>query len=64
MSILPDYELMLEQIYRAALRPGDIAVDIGAHEGRHTLPMARAVGPSGSVFAFEPCQPLPWNSEG
>ncbi len=52
--MLPQYERMLETVYRAALRPGDIAVDIGAHVGRHTLPMAKAVGSAGKVFAFEP----------
>lgn len=53
-TMVPQYESMLEAVYRAALRPGDIAIDIGAHVGRHTLPIARAVGPAGKVFAFEP----------
>ena len=35
------------------LRPGDVAIDIGAHTGDTTLPMAMAVGPKGSVIAFE-----------
>jgi FkbM family methyltransferase len=52
--MLPEYERMLETIYRAVLRPGDIAIDIGAHVGRHTLPMAQATGPKGKVIAFEP----------
>jgi FkbM family methyltransferase len=36
------------------LKPGDIAFDIGANIGAHTLPMARRVGNGGQVFAFEP----------
>lgn len=40
--------------YQALLRPGDIALDIGANIGAHTLPLASAVGPTGRVFAFEP----------
>lgn len=36
------------------LRPGDGVIDVGANLGTLTLPMARAVGPSGSVLAFEP----------
>lgn len=36
------------------LKPGDIAVDIGANIGAHTLTMARAVGASGAVIAVEP----------
>ncbi|MEO0680639.1 MAG: FkbM family methyltransferase [Pseudomonadota bacterium] len=39
------------------LRPGDVAVDGGANIGAHALPMARAVGPKGRVYAVEP-QPV------
>ncbi len=39
---------------RSFLRPGDVAVDIGAHSGDTTVPMALAVGPAGAVLAFEP----------
>ena len=39
---------------RAFLREGDVAVDIGAHTGDSTLPIALAVGPRGAVFALEP----------
>ncbi len=36
------------------LGPGMTAIDIGANLGVYSLPMARAVGPSGRVFAYEP----------
>src|SRR5262249_20842131 len=39
---------------RRHLRPGDIALDIGANIGSYTLHLARSVGPDGRVFAFEP----------
>ena len=39
------------------LRPGDVAIDIGAHKGAMTHWMARSVGRGGSVYAFEP-QPV------
>jgi FkbM family methyltransferase len=39
---------------RTFLRPGDVAIDIGAHTGDSTLPIALAVGPAGTVFALEP----------
>jgi len=39
---------------RTFLNPGDVAIDIGAHTGDSTLPMAIAVGPEGRVFALEP----------
>jgi FkbM family methyltransferase len=36
------------------LRPGMTAIDIGANLGVYSLPMARLVGPTGHVFAYEP----------
>ena len=42
------------QLFEQLLRPGDIAVEVGANIGAHTLPLAKAVGPTGRVFAFEP----------
>jgi FkbM family methyltransferase len=36
------------------VKPGDVALDIGANVGAHTLGLARSVGPQGRVFAFEP----------
>jgi FkbM family methyltransferase len=42
-------ELLLQQV-----RPGDVALDLGANIGLHTLLLARAVGPTGRVYAFEP----------
>ena len=42
------------QALRAFLSPGDVAIDIGAHTGDTTLPIALAVGTAGTVFALEP----------
>ena len=36
------------------LQPGMIALDIGANLGTYTTAMAKAVGPGGQVFAYEP----------
>jgi FkbM family methyltransferase len=36
------------------VRPGDVAVDVGAHRGVYTYHLARIVGPSGHVVAYEP----------
>ncbi|HVI51609.1 MAG TPA: FkbM family methyltransferase [Candidatus Sulfotelmatobacter sp.] len=38
----------------AALRPGDVVIDVGAHIGAMTVPFAKAVGQTGKVYAFEP----------
>jgi len=42
------------EMFSKILRPGDIAIEVGAHLGVHTIPMGRMVAPSGSVMAFEP----------
>jgi FkbM family methyltransferase len=36
------------------LKPGDTAIDVGAHVGFFTMQMAALVGPSGKIYAFEP----------
>ena len=42
------------QIIRRHVRPGDRVADVGANQGVFTLLLADAVGPTGSVDAFEP----------
>lgn len=54
------FETIIAGLYRAVLRPGDLAVDGGANEGMHAFPLAELVGPSGRVLAFEP---IPWRAE-
>lgn len=44
------YEVTLA---RTVLRPGEAAMDIGAHVGTLAIPMANAVGPDGQVIAVE-----------
>ncbi len=39
---------------RRFLRPGDVAIDVGAHTGDTTLPIALAVGATGRVLGLEP----------
>ena len=43
----------LKQFVRR-LRRGKAVWDVGANVGLYTLPSARAVGPTGRVYAFEP----------
>lgn len=42
---------------RRWLRPGAIVLDVGANIGTYAIPIARIVGPSGRVVAFEPNRP-------
>jgi len=51
------FEAVIEGIYRQYLREGDIVLDGGAHVGRHTIPLAHAVGKTGKVIAVEPLLP-------
>ena len=37
-----------------AVRPGEIAIDVGAHFGLWSYHLSRRVGPAGRVYAFEP----------
>ena len=39
------------------LQPGDTVIEVGAHLGAMTVPIAKAVGPEGRVYAFE-AQPV------
>jgi len=40
--------------FKRFIRPGALAIDIGAHEGDTTVPMALAAGPGGMVLGIEP----------
>jgi FkbM family methyltransferase len=49
-----NYEVLVQETYEALLRPGDFAIDVGAHRGRHCIAMAARVVPTGQILAFEP----------
>jgi len=51
------FERALLDFVLARLGPGDSCVDVGAHVGYWTLPLAVAVGPPGRVVAVEAFQP-------
>ncbi len=48
------YEKLEAKIMEEKIKVGNITVDVGANIGLHTLNMARIVGNTGRVFAFEP----------
>ena len=49
-------EVATEAFIRHSLSPGDWCIDLGAHAGRHSMPMSESVGPDGAVISYE-CQP-------
>lgn len=49
-----DYEPDTINFIRAHCKSGQTVLDIGAHIGLFTVLMARRVGPTGSVYSFEP----------
>jgi FkbM family methyltransferase len=42
-------------VFQKCLRPGQTVVEVGANIGAHTVPIAKIVGETGRVLAFEPC---------
>ncbi|MBK9990375.1 MAG: FkbM family methyltransferase [Verrucomicrobia bacterium] len=51
--LLGAFERDLVRCYERLIKHGDTVLDIGANIGAHTLPLARAVGPTGRVIAIE-----------
>ncbi len=51
------YELNELDFIRHTVQPGQHVVDCGAHIGYFAMHLAAAVGPNGSVTAFEPFEP-------
>ena len=49
-----DFDPKVREVCTRLLRAGETALDIGANIGSIALQMARVVGPSGTVHAFEP----------
>ena len=49
-----DFEAKLEAFYNELDLDRTSVIDVGAHVGRHALPLSRKVGREGVVYAFEP----------
>jgi FkbM family methyltransferase len=62
LSVMTTYVLLEQERWfekeidfvAAFVKPGMTVLDVGANVGIYTLSMARSVGPTGHVFAFEP----------
>lgn len=48
------YEPVTTELFKAALKPGAIVLDIGAHSGYYSIIAAWRIGRRGKVYAFEP----------
>jgi FkbM family methyltransferase len=49
-----EYEPGVKRLIQEILEEGDIAIDLGAHTGHHTVSMREAVGQKGTVISVEP----------
>jgi FkbM family methyltransferase len=59
IRVLPQYEYLgwnpdEYRAFREAVRPGMVALDVGANVGAYSTLLGRWVGATGAVFAFEP----------
>jgi len=53
--LIPEnYEPSVFEFLKRKIKPGDVIIDVGAHVGIVTMIMARWVGESGHIHAFEP----------
>jgi FkbM family methyltransferase len=52
--LIGGFEPKTLRLYKNIIKPGHTVLDIGANVGSHTLPLAKLVGTSGRVVAFEP----------
>lgn len=51
---LGGFEVRTLRQYKTLINEGDVVLDIGANIGSHTLPLAKLVGVTGKIYAFEP----------
>jgi cyclopropane fatty-acyl-phospholipid synthase-like methyltransferase len=50
----PDRVLKIDEVIaKLGLKPGDIVADIGSGSGVYSIPMAKAIGPKGTLYAVD-----------
>jgi FkbM family methyltransferase len=54
LDLYGEYSQGETDLFLQFLRPGMAVVEVGANIGAHTVPLAQAVWPGGTVLAFEP----------
>jgi FkbM family methyltransferase len=54
LELYGEYGALEAAFLKRLVRPGANVVEVGANIGAHTIGLAKAVGPQGKVYAFEP----------
>ena len=54
LELYGEFSQLEMELFQQVVRPGWLVVEAGANIGVHTVPLARLVGESGQVHAFEP----------
>ena len=54
LFIYGEYSGLEGDFLKRLVRPGNVVAEVGANIGAHTVALAKAAGPSGKVYAFEP----------
>jgi FkbM family methyltransferase len=54
LELYGEFSQLEVELFEQIVRPGGVVVEAGANIGVHTVPLARLVGESGRVYAFEP----------
>jgi FkbM family methyltransferase len=54
LELYGEYAGLEGKMLMSLVRPGETVIEVGANIGSHTVGLAKRVGPSGKVFAFEP----------
>lgn len=54
LYVMPYVEQDTWKKIKSLVKPGDVCIDVGAHIGVYTIPLARIVGSDGLVVAVEP----------
>jgi FkbM family methyltransferase len=54
LELYGEFSQLEVDLFAQVVRPGQLVVEAGANIGVHTVPLARLVGESGQVYAYEP----------
>src|SRR5437660_4684907 len=57
IEVYGEYSGLESAFLQRLIRPGDCVIEVGSNIGAHTVGLAKAVGPNGKVYAFEPQRP-------